>query len=194
MLALYFFLIISNGMVLSISIGRVYNARLVTTDNSTWLYSQINADSCLCNAMYLFNSKIVALNYYSSNKSCELFISTITSPQIISYKNSTLILLQSLPIPCCSNLAWLLQQIQQAQRPSSVAVSDPTFVSINSVNNLLSVQSYFGSRTLLNRTNLNIIINTTSVGTDASIASQSDSLYISSKSFFNYSKNKNIYS
>jgi hypothetical protein len=183
MLAVYFFLLISIGMVSSISIGRVYKAYLVTPDNSTWLSSQINANTCLCNAMNLFNSKLLALNYFSSNQSCQLFVSTISAPQLISYSNSTLILLQPLPSPCCSNLPWLLKQIQQAQQQTSMPVTNPTFLSIDPVNNLLSVQSYYGSKTLFNRTNLNVTVNTTSVGSNCAIAAQNDNLFISSKYF-----------
>lgn len=170
-------------MIMTIQIGRVYNARLITTSNSTWLHEQINADECICTAMKLFSSQLLALNYLSSNGSCEIFKSTINSPEIISDLNSTLILRQSLPVPCCSNLTWLLTRIQRAQRFSSTNVPDPTFLSINSANQLLSIMSYYGSRTLLNSTSLNLTVNTTSVGSSCAIASQYDNLFISGQFF-----------
>jgi hypothetical protein len=182
MLTIFFFLIINTGMVLNILIGYVYQARLVTTSNSTWLYNKTNINTCICTAMQLFDSKLLALNYFSLNKSCQIYIS-INSPGIISYPNSTLILFQPLPAPCCSNLTWLLTQIQRAQISSSSYVLNPTFLSIDSANKLLSVMSYNSLRTLFNPTNLSLIINTTSVGPNCAIASQYGNLFIASKFF-----------
>lgn len=181
MVVILYLLILHNKMIITIQIGRVYNARLITTNNSTWLHEQTNTNTCLCSAMNLFPLTLRALNYFQSNRSCQLFYSSINSPEIISQINTTLILLESLPVPCCSNLTWLLTRIQRAQKFSSTNVASPTFLSINSANQLLSVMSYHGSRYLLNRTNLNTIINTTSVGTNCGIASQFGDLFISSK-------------
>jgi hypothetical protein len=181
MLRIMFLLIICSGLVLTISIGRVSKARLLTSTNSTWLYQQTDDNACLCNSMDLFNFNVLALNSFSSNKSCQIFMSSINSPQITSDPNSTLILLQSLPVPCCSDFPWLFQQIQQAQQPSSVYVGNPTFLSINPANQLLSVMSYQNLNMLFDRKNLSVILNTTSVGLKCAIASQYENLYIASK-------------
>ena len=173
----------NSRMIFTTSIGFIYEARLIPTNNSTWLFGQTNSNRCLCSAMYLFNySNIYALNYFSSNKSCEIINSLINSPEIVSDPNSTLILPQPLPVPCCSDLTWLLKQIQQASTASSISIPNPTYLSIASDENLLSAQSYTGLRTLFNRTNLTIIVNKTSLGSGCVIAFQDKNIFVSSKS------------
>ncbi|UJR27483.1 hypothetical protein I4U23_008768 [Adineta vaga] len=130
--------------------------------------------------MSIFESKLLALNYFSSNRTCQIFLTITYAPEIVSSSNSTLIILQMLSTPCYSNLPLLLKRIKLAQQPTSISVSNPTFLSINSANNLLAVMSYMGSRTLFNRKNLSSVINITSVGSDCAIASQNDNLFISS--------------
>jgi hypothetical protein len=183
MFALLIFLLMISRMVFTASVGFIYEARLISTNNSTLLSGQSSPNACLCSATHLFNySNLFALNYFSSNKSCTVIISMINSPQITSDSNCTLILPQPLPMPCCSDLTWLLKTIQQASS-STTSMSTPTYLSIAADQNLLSAVSYHGSRTLFNRTNLTIVVSTTSAGSDSAIAFQDTNLFVSSKSY-----------
>lgn len=58
-----------------------------------------------------------------------------------------------------------------------------TFISMNSANEFLLVMSFNGPRTLFNRTNLSLIISTTSIETQCAIASQYENLFIAGNFF-----------
>ncbi|CAF0805176.1 unnamed protein product [Adineta ricciae] len=165
---------------MAVRIGRVSNASLNVQNSSYLLYTQLNINQCICTAILLYNSTLLALNYFSSNQSCQVILLPISSYGIVSSANSTLIIFQTLPNRCCSDLSFVLKSIQLAQQPASISITQPVFLSISPANNLLSVMSYYGSRTLFNRSNLNVSVGVTSVGSQCAIAAQSENLFVSS--------------
>jgi hypothetical protein len=154
-------LVLIFDLVSSISVGRVANARLLPglKNQSAWLNNQPNANVCLCNALELYSlEQIAGLNSFSSNSSCPLILSPpVLSPMIVFDITSNLVLLQPLTdAPCCSDLSWLLARIQNSQQSSSDNVSEPTALTINSANTLLSTLSYYGPIIRFHRNNLSL--------------------------------------
>ena len=145
----------------TISIGRVSNARLLPglKNQTFWLMNQENANACLCSALQLYSlEKIAALNSFSSNSTCQLILSPpVLSPNIVFDIKSNLVLLQPLTnAPCCSDLSWLLTRIKNSQQQSSDSVQNPTVLSMNSDNTLISTLSYYGSLFRFHRTNFSL--------------------------------------
>lgn len=161
-------------------IGQVSNAFLNVQNSSYWLYTQLNMNQCICTAISLYNSTLLALNYFSANQSCQIILLPISSYEVVFFTNSTLIMFQTLPNRCSYDLPFVLRNIQLAQQPTTISIYKPTFLSISPANNFLSIMSYHGSRTLLNRSNLNVNTSVTSVGSQCAIASQSENLFTSS--------------
>ncbi|CAF4252955.1 unnamed protein product [Adineta steineri] len=147
-------------LVSSISIGQVPKARLLpgSSNQIVWLFNQVNFNACFCNALDTHSlSQIAAFNMYSLNSTCQLILSPpVLSPRIISDVESTLILLHPLTdVPCCSDLSWLLDRIKFASQPSG-SVTQPTSISINSNNTLISTMIYEGSFVSFYRNNLSL--------------------------------------
>ncbi|CAF1404316.1 unnamed protein product [Adineta steineri] len=147
-------------LVSSISIGQVPKARLLpgSSNQIVWLFNQVNFNAYLCNALNTYSlSQIAAFNMYSLNSTCQIILSLpVLSPRIISDVESTLILLHPLTdVPCCSDLSWLLDRIKFASQPSG-SVTQPTSISINSNNTLISTMIYEGSFVSFYRNNLSL--------------------------------------
>ena len=113
-----------------ITIGTIKQAQISTIAPSSWLYNQSSWSQCMCYAQQ--NQSIVAFNSYASNSSCELFTNLSSSPfQVLNDPSTTVYLLQPLPpyTPCCSDLTWLLSQIQSVSK--TLTVSSITSISFD---------------------------------------------------------------
>ncbi len=183
----------------SLSIGHVNNTRFTSVDHlnigSIWLSSSYATWSqCVCAVLSSnFSSMAIALNMYR-NGSCQLFITLPFTYTLEINNNSTLILLKQLPsmnlAPCCSNLSWLINQMNASQQ-TSVNFSKPSFLIIDN-NNYLAVQSYRGSLFQLNRTTLNTILSTAIAGSATSLSYLNGFYYIRKFNYF-YSYSLLIY-
>ena len=103
-------------------IGNINRARIITDAPSVWLYNQTSWSQCLCYAFQ--HPPVIALNSYSMNFSCQLFSNLFEFAfQVISNPNVSVVLLQPLQpyTPCCSNLTWLLTQMQSNIRSMNIA-------------------------------------------------------------------------
>ena len=145
-------------------IGRVNNTRFTSVDQlnigSIWLSNFSTWSQCVCQILSSnFSSMAIAINMYQ-NGSCQLFTTLPSAFTLEVNTNSTLILFKSLPVtsnlsPCCSNLSWLMNQINGSQQ-ASVNISKPGYVILDD-NDYLVVLSYKISTIKLNRTTLSPI-------------------------------------
>lgn len=157
-------LIIIYSSVECLSIGRVNNTRFTSLNhlntNSIWLSNFTRWSECMCAILSSSNysSTAVALNMYR-NGSCQLFIQLPITYTLEVNSNSTLILFKQLPsktlAPCCSNISWLINKLNNSQL-SSGNVSKPSFVVIDD-NDLLVTLSYKDALVRFNRSTLKVI-------------------------------------
>ena len=168
----------------SIQTGRVINTRFTSVDQlnigSIWLFNLTTWSQCVCDVLSgRFASTAVALNMYR-NGSCQFFTTLPYTFTLETNPNSTLVLLKPLPprdlAPCCSNVSWLINQINASQQEST-NVSNPGYVIIDD-NNYLVVLSYRVSFSQYNRTTLNMIRNITSVVSPTSLTYRNGFYYI----------------
>jgi hypothetical protein len=120
------------------SIGTIKQAQITSDAPSIWLYNQSSWSQCLCYCLQ--NPPVVAFNYYKLNSSCQLFSNLSSySFQIINNSNATVYLLEPLPAyaPCCSDLTWLLTQIQSQTK--SLSIPSITGLALDSSNNRLGI-------------------------------------------------------
>ncbi|CAF1248218.1 unnamed protein product [Adineta ricciae] len=119
-------------------VGTIKDAQIVTNAPSDWLMNQYTWSQCLCYS--LANSSIVALNFYTLNSTCQLFTNVSSYPfQIVKNSNVTTYLLKQLTryAPCCSNISWLMTQIQSAAK--TLSMPSITSLALDSINQRLGV-------------------------------------------------------
>ena len=119
-------------------IGTIKQGEIVSDAPSIWLYNQSSWSQCLCYSLQY--PPVVAFNNYKLNSSCQLFSNLSSYPfEIISNSNVTVYLLEPLPkyAPCCSNLTWLLTQIQSQTK--SLSIPSITGIALDSSNNRLGI-------------------------------------------------------
>ena len=134
---MHLFLLFLLTSVKAITIGMINQARISTIAPSIWLYDQSSWSQCMCYAQQ--NQSIVAFNSYTSNSSCELFTNLSSSPfQVLNDPSTTVYLLQPLPpyTPCCSDLTWLLSQIQSVS--TTLPINSITSISLDIDRNRLA--------------------------------------------------------
>lgn len=105
-----------------LSIGSINWARITIGAPSIWLYNQTSWSQCVCYALQ--HPPVLAPNSYSMNFSCQLFSNLSKfSFQVISSPKASVVSLQPLQpyTPCCSNLTWLLTQMQSNIRSMTIA-------------------------------------------------------------------------
>ena len=108
-----FLLVLTFTNAQRIPIGTIKEARIATNAPSVWLYNQSSSAQCVCYSLQY--PPTVAFNSFPMNFSCQLFRNLSGfSFQVISNPNGSVGLLQPLQpyTPCCSNLTWLLMQMQ----------------------------------------------------------------------------------
>jgi hypothetical protein len=132
------FIIIISAHVNCITIGSIKQAEISSDAPSIWLYNQSSWSQCLCySGQY---PSAVAFNSYTSDMSCQLFSNLSSYPfQIIDNPTVTVYLLEPLAkySPCCSNLTWLLTQIQS--EVSSMNIPSITGIALDTSNERLGV-------------------------------------------------------
>jgi hypothetical protein len=142
---IYFFMMVRAfllGMILNnincTIIGTIKQGEIASDAPSIWLHNQSSWSQCLCYSLQ--HPPVVAFNNYKLNSSCQLFSNLSSYPfEIINNSNVTVYLLEPLSkyAPCCSNLTWLLTQIQSQTK--SLGIPSITGTALDSSDNRLGI-------------------------------------------------------
>lgn len=141
------------SLTIGISYNTVSEAKLMNVKEvSIWLYNQSSSSKCLCQALAYEQPLIIAFNFFSSNKTCQLIsnnFSSSTTFYIASWSNSTIFILKNtlfdhLKSICCGDLSWLLNKIQDPSTFHQANVTLPVGLALDTDLDTLLVA--YGSR------------------------------------------------
>ncbi|UJR32256.1 hypothetical protein I4U23_019721 [Adineta vaga] len=170
------FIICVPSITISIPYSNISQAQLMIDQLTTiWLYNQSSWSQCMCQALQYQSPSTVAFNFFSSMNACQLIpsnFSNSTSFYIMPSSSSKLFFLTKtiiykLKSICCSDIAWLMNNIQQSDTFRSVNVTKPVGLALDTdlkkllvtYGNTRSIQqrnltgSMAGGRTVFSKTN-----------------------------------------